>query len=51
MPAILPYSQADYLDDEACVKVISDLCDWVSHNPLLRRIADTSNVFLIGHSR
>jgi hypothetical protein len=42
---------ADFLDDVTCVRAIKDLIDWCGTDPLLRRIADTRNVFLVGHSR
>ncbi|GAX79658.1 hypothetical protein CEUSTIGMA_g7099.t1 [Chlamydomonas eustigma] len=42
---------ADFLNDVTCVRAIRDLIDWCETDPLLSRIADTRNVFLVGHSR
>eukprot|EP00798_Chlamydomonas_sp_ICE-L_P004261 gene4261-14373_t len=42
---------ADILNDSTSIMILSDLIDWCASNPLLRRLADTSSVYLCGHSR
>jgi pimeloyl-ACP methyl ester carboxylesterase len=41
----------DYLDDETCAEGIVDIIDWAASDALIRRLADTRTVYLIGHSR
>lgn len=41
----------DYLDDETCVDGIIDLIDWAESDALIKRLADTRTVYLVGHSR
>lgn len=41
----------DPLDDLVSVKLIREIIDWSTTDPLLARIADPSNVYLCGHSR
>ena len=41
----------DYLDDDTAVDGILDLIDWAASDALIRRLADTNTVYLIGHSR
>eukprot|EP00775_Hariotina_reticulata_P003057 gene3058-3338_t len=41
----------DVLDDVTCVRLLKDIIDWASTHPLLRRLADTRRIYMVGHSR
>lgn len=44
-------SAVDSLDDELSARFIYDLMDWAETDPLMRKVADTRRVYLLGHSR
>ncbi|EFJ45537.1 hypothetical protein VOLCADRAFT_94311 [Volvox carteri f. nagariensis] len=54
--AVLMYDRnetvASLLDDAACVRLLVELMDWASTDPLMRRLADPdAGVYMVGHSR
>lgn len=39
------------LDDVVSMNLVQEIIDWTETDPLMRRIANSRNVYLIGHSR